>query len=173
MCEFLGYPTIMIKDRKVLRVQGILPTAPAVPMGLPSDVSEGCSSSQGSDSSAISLTSANELSVASTNPDIQQLVAFMSQQHGRLTDQIVSLNATVKRLAEGQEALSEVSSAAVTAVTELRRSVREQLEENKRETEATMTRTIEQCKEAMLLLRQPSGSGDTGVSGPPGARRTP
>ena len=167
MCEIMGYPTIKIGERRVLRMQGILPTA--VPVGPSSDVSDG--SSQGSDATSLSLSSANELSLASTNPDMQQLVSFITSHHNRITEQIGTLNSQIKRLVDGQEALSEVGSATVLAVSELRGSVKEQLAENKRETEAAMNRTIEQCKEAMRLLNQPASSGDTGVSGPPGAQK--
>jgi hypothetical protein len=176
MCEFQGYPTATVGERKMLRIQNILPLAPALPLaptsmvGFFSDAGGSHSSSQGSESTSVSLTSANELSLASTNPDIQQLVSFVSQQHTRLSEQIVSLTETVKKMAEGQEAMSAVGAATVKAVADLRVSVRDQLAENKRETEASMARTLEQCKEAMKLLGQAPSSGDTGVSGPPGAR---
>ena len=94
----------------------------------------------------------------------------MTTLHTRLSEQIVSLTETVKKMAEGQEAMSAVGAATVKAVADLRVSVRDQLAENKKETEAAMARTLEQCKEAMKLLGQAPSSGDMGVSGPPGAR---
>jgi hypothetical protein len=176
MCEFQGYPTVRVGERKMIRIQNILPLAPALPpapssmVGFFSDAGGSHSSSQGSESTTVSLTSANELSLASTNPDIQQLVSFVSQQHTRLSEQIVSLTETVKKMAEGQEAMGAMGAATVKAVADLRVSVRDQLAENKRETEASMARTLEQCKEAMKLLGQAPSSGDMGVSGPPGAQ---
>ena len=101
---------------------------------------------------------------------MQQLVSVMSEQHNRLAEQIVSLAASVKKLADGQEALSEVGAATCSAVSELRSSVKVQLAENKRDTEEAMTRTLNRCNEALRILGyRSSSSGDTGVSDPPGA----
>lgn len=167
MCEFQGYPTFMIGQRKVLRIQSLLPTAPSPPLGRFSESSGSFSSSQGSD---LTSASASELSLVSTNPDMQQLVSFVSEQHNRLTEQMAALTESVKKLADGQEALSEVGAATCSAVVELRKDVKVQLAENKRDTEAAMTRTLARCNEALRMLgHRSSGSGDTGVSDPPGA----
>jgi hypothetical protein len=147
-----------------------LPIAPSMPVVRLSDPGDSLSSSQGSDSTSISLTSANELSLASTNPDVQLLVTFMTEQNNRLSEQVVSLTASVKKLADGQAALSDVGAATCSALSELRGSVKVQLAENKRDTEQAMTRTLDRCNEALRILGHlSSSSGDTGVSGPPGA----
>ena len=160
----------MVGKRKVLRIQGFLPVAPAMSMGRFSEAGDSLSSSQGSESTSISLTSANELSLASTSPEVQQLVTFMTDQHNRLSEQIVSLTASVKKLADGQAALSDVGAATCSALSELQGSVKVQLAQNKRDTEEAMSRTLDRCNEALRILGNlSSSSGDKGVSGPPGA----
>jgi hypothetical protein len=107
-----------------------------------------------------------ELSVASTSPEMQQVMDILLKQNQFIATQFRELSETVQNLSEGQSDLqqklleqAQLATAVAGTVNGLRKEVEEASKKNKQELEEAM----QQCRAAVEAMGGKFGSAGKGV----------
>ena len=160
MAVMMGYKVIQTGEVRSIRVQDFLPSLGSLPVASPSGSSH-------SSLSSLSVASVEgELSVASTSPEIQQVMDVLLKQNQFVATQFRELTETVQNLAEGQSDLhqklveqAQLATAVAGSVNNLRQEVDEANQKNKRDLDEAM----KQCRAAVEALGGRFGSAGKGV----------
>ena len=160
MAVMMGYKVIQTGEVRSIRVQDFLPSLGSLPVASPSGSSY-------SSLSSLSVASVEgELSVASTSPEIQQVMDVLLKQNQFVATQFRELTETVQNLAEGQSDLhqklveqAQLATAVAGSVNNLRQEVDEANQKNKRDLDEAM----KQCRAAVEALGGRFGSAGKGV----------
>ena len=158
----MGYKVIQTGEVRSIRVQDFLPSLGSLPVASPSGSSY-------SSLSSLSVASVEgELSVASTSPEIQQVMDVLLKQNQFVATQFRELTETVQNLAEGQSDLhqklveqAQLATAVAGSVSNLRQEADEATrnQKNKRDLDEAM----KQCRAAVEALGGRFGSAGKGV----------
>lgn len=160
MAAMMGYKVITTGEVRSIRLQDFLPSLG----GLPVTSSAGSSQSSLSSLSVSSLD--GELSVASTSPEMQQVMDVLLKQNQFIATQFRELTETVHSLSEGQSDLqrklmeqAQLATSVAGTVNELRKGVEEVSKKNKQ----ALDEAMKQCKEAVEALGGKFGSAGKSV----------
>ena len=160
MAAMMGYKVIRTGEVSSIRVQDFLPSLGGPPVSSPAGSSQ-------SSLSSLSLASLDgELSVASTSPEMQQVMDILLKQNQFIATQFRELSETVQNLSEGQSDLqqklleqAQLATAVAGTVNGLRKEVEEASKKNKQELEEAM----QQCRAAVEAMGGKFGSAGKGV----------